>query len=299
MGFAPASRYNLAPTRRDEGKFSHAVVSSSDGVGMGAIKIGTCGYQYYQPGDDWQDTYESKLQAYSDAFDVGELNRTFYELPMERTAERWRREAFDEFEFTVKGWQALTHPVSSPTWNNHREQLPAGDNEEVGYLQPTDPVLSAWDQTKTRAMALAANVVVLQTPPSFDCTQKYRENLTAFLEMIERDGLTIAWEPRGTWPDHPDAIREICRDHDLVHIVDLLRADPVDDCPVDYTRLHGLNDDPYDYDYDYSTDELRELAEKLAELAATKERVYCLFNNYEMYSNAVTLNNILADRGLM
>lgn len=265
---------------------------------MGTIKIGTCGYQYYQPGEEWQDEYESKLQAYSDAFDVGELNRTFYELPMERTADRWRREAIKEFEFTLKGWQALTHPASSPTWNNYRDQLPSNGDGEVGYLQPTDAVRTAWNQTKARATALAANVVVLQTPPSFDCTAEYRENLTAFLETIDRDDLAIAWEPRGTWPNHPNEIRRICRNHDLVHIVDLFRADPLDASPIAYTRLHGLNDDPYDYDYDYSTTELRELADQLAELAETNDRVYCLFNNYEMYSNAATLIEILEDRGI-
>ncbi|MCF8053110.1 MAG: hypothetical protein K9L59_17870 [Desulfobacterales bacterium] len=49
---------------------------------MGIIKIGTCGYSRYQPGGNWKDRFQSKLQAYSDAFEVVEINRTFYKLPM-------------------------------------------------------------------------------------------------------------------------------------------------------------------------------------------------------------------------
>lgn len=59
------------------------------------IKIGTCGYGCYNPGKNWKERYKSKLQAYS----VCELNRTFYKLPMRKTAEQWR--------------QAITHPVKS------------------------------------------------------------------------------------------------------------------------------------------------------------------------------------------
>lgn len=91
---------------------------------MGEVLVGTCGYGYYDPGAGWKDEYESKLAAFAAEFDALEVNRTFYELPQVRTTERWRREVGAEFVFTMKAWQAITHPRSSPTWNNHRDALP-------------------------------------------------------------------------------------------------------------------------------------------------------------------------------
>lgn len=256
---------------------------------MSTIRVGTCGYQYYDPGDGWQDEYESKLQAYSDAFAAGELNRTFYELPQVSTAKRWRREALADFEFTLKAWQALTHPRSSPTWNDHRDAVPEDRIDEVGYLRPTTFVQKAWERTFERAVALGAAIIVVQTPPSFDCTEEHEANMRELLTAVDRAGLTIAWEPRGDWPDYPDRIRALCEDLDLIHIVDIMREAPVVDHPIVYTRLHGLNEDPYDYNYEYSEAELDKLAGKLHDYADDHERVYCMFNNYEMYPNAQTL----------
>lgn len=83
---------------------------------MGRLKIGTCGYSYFKPEDGWKERYESKLQAFSDSYNTVELNRTFYKLPMEKTAEKWRKNVYENFEFTLKAWQAMTHPTSSLTW---------------------------------------------------------------------------------------------------------------------------------------------------------------------------------------
>lgn len=98
------------------------------------IKIGTCGYSYYKPGQGWKEQYESKLQAFSDSFSHLELNKTFYKLPMVKTASRWRNEVSSDFEFSVKAWQAITHPVSSPTWNNRRDGLNDEQREQFGYF---------------------------------------------------------------------------------------------------------------------------------------------------------------------
>ncbi|MFB6119776.1 MAG: DUF72 domain-containing protein [Halobacteriaceae archaeon] len=252
------------------------------------VAVGTCGYQYYDPVEGWKDEYESKLQAYTDAFPTGELNRTFYELPMIETAERWRAEAVSGFTFTLKAWQAMTHPASSPTWNSHRDALPEGD---VGYLRPTAAVRDAWRETRARAEALDASVVVLQTPPSFDCTDAHARNMRDLLGSIERGDLTLAWEPRGDWKATLDRVADLCADLDLVHVTDLLRRYPVTDGPA-YVRLHGLNEDPYDYAYDYDDAELARLADRLDALA-DGDRAFCMFNNDAMYENAQRLRETI------
>ncbi|MFB6310798.1 MAG: DUF72 domain-containing protein [Salinirussus sp.] len=263
---------------------------------MGDIAVGTCGYTYYDAPDGWQDTYESKLAAYADAHGCVELNRTFYSLPQVSTAERWRREAdsVDEsFTFLLKGWQALTHPISSPTWRDYEDELEEEQRDDVGYLQPNSTVLAAWRETNRRATALRAPVVLIQTPPSFDCTDEHATTLRAFVEHIDRDGVELAWEPRGTWLEHPDRVEALCTELGLIHVTDLLRELPTATTEIAYTRLHGLNDDRYDYDYKYEERELDELADRLETLAADHQRTFCLFNNYAMDRDAAALSQRL------
>lgn len=264
----------------------------------GEVRVGTCGYRWYEPGEGWKEEYESKLQAYTadPAFDLVELNTTFYSLPQQSTAERWRDEAADDFEFAVKGWQAITHKWRSPTWNGERDDVEdddALDSDEVGGLRPTDSVREGWDRTAARADALDANVVLIQTPPSFDATDDHETAMREFLGDVDREGLTVAWEPRGDWLANTDRVAEVCDDLDLVHVVDPLRDYPVSSHSTAYLRLHGLNADRYDYSYDYSDGELDTLAERVADLRTDHETVYVLFNNDAMFENARAFQNRL------
>jgi uncharacterized protein YecE (DUF72 family) len=258
-----------------------------------AIKVGTCGYSDYRPPGDWKKKYDNKLQAFSDAFAAVELNRSFYQLPMVKTARRWRSQVAADFEFTIKAWQAITHSTDSPTWRKRRDKLTEKQKSYFGDFRPNSAVMAAWAETAERARALAARVCVLQSPPSFNCTRANEKNLRRFADKIDRRGIELAWEPRGDWNQEPERIAAICRSLGLIHIVDLLRRDPLSDNPTAYIRLHGLNENEYDVKYAYSHDELERLAAKLKRLATDHDRVYCMFNNIEMYANAASLRSML------
>ncbi len=260
---------------------------------MGEVIIGTCGYGYYKPKKGWKDRYKSKLQAFSDHYKCVELNRTFYKLPMKKTAEKWKNNVFDNFEFTLKAWQALTHPTSSPTWRNKKDKLTDSQKKNFGYLRPNEYVINAWKETKDIAGALDVDICVIQTPRSFECNSENEKNMRELFTNIKHDDITLAWEPRGNWKENKDKIKSICDDLDLIHIVDIMRRKPLSDQDKVYIRLHGLNEDEYDYNYDYSNEELKDLSDKLMNLTDSHEKVYCMFNNYEMYNNADTLRNIL------
>lgn len=257
------------------------------------VKIGTCGYGYYNPPKGWKEAYKNKLQAFSNDFKLLELNRTFYKLPMVKTVKRWRKEVKKDFEFTIKAWQAITHPTTSPTWKD-KEKLTQSQQNQYGYFNPKKEVIAAWKEIKKRANRLDANIVVFQTPKSFDCTDEHKENLYAFFKKINRDDLNIAWEPRGDWNDHQSEIKKICNDLNIIHIVDIMRRKPVSNHEICYIRLHGLNENEYNYNYEYSDQEIQKLAEKLKELDKTHEETYCLFNNFEMYKNADQLRKIIS-----
>jgi len=211
---------------------------------------------------------------------------------MTKTAKKWRKQVINHFEFTMKAWQAITHPTESPTYKE-KEKLSEMQKEQFGYFNPQVEVFNAWDQTRERAEAMSAEIVVFQTPASFDCTTKHQNNIRSFINEIESGNLKLAWEPRGDWKDNPEEVKTICNDMNLIHIVDIMQEEPVSEHDIAYIRLHGLNENPYDYDYTYSEKEIDKLAEKISDLAADHEKVYCMFNNFGMYENAPALKNTL------
>ncbi len=247
------------------------------------IKIGCCGWGFFKGG----------LSAYSKKFSVVESQQTFYRLPMPKTAQRWREEVPTDFEFTCKAFQAITHPPSSPTWKRSGIKVEGAQKERYGLLKPTPENFEAWEKTRQICEILGARICVIQCPPKFSCTKENIRNMRKFFEKIDRGKLTIAWEPRGDWNEHPEQIRGLCDELELVHVVDPMRRDPLSEHPIIYFRLHGLKTREYDYNYKYSEDELRTLGRKLKEFEGRYKEVYCMFNNYNMYQDAEKLTKML------
>jgi uncharacterized protein YecE (DUF72 family) len=113
------------------------------------------------------------------------------------------------------------------------------------------------------------------------------ENLRQFFSRIERAGLVAAWEPRGDWP--PELIRDLCAELDLVHVVDPLKQPPESE-GLRYFRLHGVTG----YRYLHTDQDLR----TVAELCATENPVYVLFNNLFMGEDALRLQTLLSQPAL-
>lgn len=250
---------------------------------MSEIKVGTCGWGFYRGG------FKAFIQKYS----LVEVQQTFYKLPMVKTAERWREQAPKGFEFCVKAFQAITHLPTSPTWRRSGIKIAEAMKEKYGWLRPTRENIEAWRRTGEICDALEAKICVIQSPPNFKCTPENAENMRKFISKIDRGELTLVWEPRGNWKEHPDEIAELCEDLELVHAVDLMRREPLSKHRVAYIRLHGLNPREYDYNYEYSLAELRRLASKAKGIAKKHRQVYLMFNNYQMYMNASQLMEIL------
>jgi uncharacterized protein YecE (DUF72 family) len=213
-------------------------------------------------------------------FPVVEVQRTFYQLPRLALAEKWRREAPDDFQFTMKAWQPITHRSSSPTYRRLTEELP-GSPDAYGDFQDTYEVHAAWERTLEWARALRTPVLVFQCPKSFRPTEESVGNLRSFFERVERDRMRFAWEPRG-WPDA--LVAELCEELDLVHCVDPL----IDDTQwggLAYHRLHGLP--AYRYRYRYTDDDLERIDRTArAELETGRSPVYVMFNNWWLHEDA-------------
>jgi uncharacterized protein YecE (DUF72 family) len=81
-------------------------------VGRDKIHIGCSGWNYQhwrgrfypkeQPSNKW-------FEFYAQVFDTVEINNTFYRLPEARIFKAWRKQAPDDFLYTVKASRFLTH----------------------------------------------------------------------------------------------------------------------------------------------------------------------------------------------
>lgn len=226
------------------------------------IRVGCCGFP------------KAKAEYYQH-FDLVEVQQTFYKPPRLETVKRWREEAPADFEFTLKAWQLITHEPTSPTYRRLRMGIPEEDKDKYGSFRPTDEVFRAWEETRQRAQALRAKVVVFQCPVSFTPTDEHISNLRAFFTAIDRGGLAFAWEPRGEWAD--GEIEALCGELNLIHCVDPFKRPPVYG-DFAYFRLHGITG----YRYRYTEEDL----EQLWEWCCRHEEAYCMFNNVSMWEAA-------------
>ena len=255
-----------------------------------SIYVGCCGFPMAR-------------SRYYRTFKTVEIQQTFYNLPTANTAMRWREEAPSDFIFNMKAWQVITHPPGSPTWRRLRSE-PPGNKKNYGLLKPTEENFSAWRRSLDIARILRARLIVLQTPPSFGYSDEHVNWVNIFFSraVIEANqlGVLVGWEPRGSWRDALETVKEIVCKHGVIHIVDPLRLDPVicEKQTVLYFRLHGLGGKEVNYRYKYRDNDLVLLANKLSNYLETHkdlEEVYVMFNNIYMLDDGIRFRQIASE----
>ncbi len=240
--------------------------------GKEPIEVGCCGFSRAQ-GTYWRH------------FSLIEIQQTFYRPPRMATAIRWREEAPDNFRFTLKAWQLITHPPSSPTYRRLGHPIAAADREKYGFFRPTEEVMAAWRTTEAIASALRAPVIVFQCPASFQPTPENEKNLLSFFSAIDRKDFLLGWEPRGKWEE--STIKRLCRQADLIHVVDPFRNRQISG-EVAYYRLHGIGG----YRYRYTAGDLK----MLENMIPPGRDTYCLFNNTSMWEDALRFQDLLGEK---
>jgi uncharacterized protein YecE (DUF72 family) len=240
---------------------------------MNKLRIGTCGFR-------------SKKEAYAKRLSTVEVQHTFYQPPLATTLRRWRDEMPDDFEFTLKAWQLITHESTSPTYRRLRRKLTEKEMAESGAFRWKPIVKEAWNVTLESAKAMEARTVLFQCPAKFEPTKQNLKNLEKFFSKIDRGNLNFAWEPRGpAWSD--ETIKKLCGDLDLWHAVDPFARNTVtpDRC---YFRLHGR----VRWRYQYEDSELEELATMIPK----DNLAYVFFNNITMIDDAERFQKIVRER---
>lgn len=219
------------------------------------------------------------------SLDAVEIQETFYRPVSVRRAARWRALAPPEFRFTVKASQFITHEASSPTYRRSGRTIPLAETAGYGSFQATRQVREGWEATRLVAEALAAPVIVFQTPASFGPTDEHRTALFRFFESVHTES-AIGIELRGPWAAH--IVERICDELGLVHVVDPFDQEPAT-YGLAYFRMDGSPPGPTTYRYTFSDADLHRLKSTCKEY----DDAYVMFNNVSMHSDAIRFRDLV------
>jgi len=236
------------------------------------IKVGLCGFTM-------------AMTRYASHFPVVEVQQTFYQPPADSLMARWSAAMPENFEFTLKAWQLITHESRSPTYRRLKRPLTASERSECGAFRDSAIVREALARTLACAGILRAKKILFQSPASFRPDPENIARLRYFFARVANAKrpahIRYFWEPRGpAWTKRAPLAAELCEELGLGYVVDPF-VDPVGDTAnsgerVAYLRLHGISGTRHVY----SDGELQRLA------GMVPANAYVLFNNIPRVNDA-------------
>ena len=229
-------------------------------------------------------------KRYYKEFNHVDVQITFYQILSDERLLKWREEAPEDFVFNIKAFQGITHPARSSTWRRANIEK----KQNFGYFRNTSEVFWSWRETIREAGILGSKYILIQLPKSFRQTGENLKNIYNFFENIDRKQFKIAIELRG-WEE--DWIGKLCRDFDLIDVVDLNRREPVwlGSSQTLYVRFHGKYDQNgriYAH-YNYDPFELEEMAKRVKSFQDRAREAWINFNNTAMFKNALMFKEII------
>jgi uncharacterized protein YecE (DUF72 family) len=272
---------------------------------MGAIVVGTSSWA--DPGfvKHWYPkglAARERLPFYAERFEVVELNSSFYATPPRGNVERWAEVTPDGFRFHVKlhrllSWHAAK-PDSLPPDMRDGLELNARGNVVRDEQLLREMVKRMAESMQPLDASGKLGGYLLQLSPAFRPRDCKLEDLDPILEGLAPHPVAVEFRYRA-WmrekrradvfshlSDHDAAY--VCVDAPLAeHVPIMPPIDAVTDRRLAYMRCHGRNERGYmsgrtvaeRFDYDYSDEELEEIADRARALADDADEAHVLFNN--------------------
>jgi uncharacterized protein YecE (DUF72 family) len=279
---------------------------SSGKTGPGKILVGTASWS--DPGfvERW---YPKKmpagerLQWYAQHFEMVEVNSTFYSVPEPRMVERWCAVTPDDFTFDIKLHQLFSFH-STPAKLLPPDLQRRAEANAKGIVESTPELQEALLRNFLRSLSIFRDarklgVLLLQLSPAFSPRKHQLSELQLLIDMLSGYELAIEFRNRN-WAvgDQLESTLDFVRkrhaifvnvdapasDHFMVMPSDV---DEVTNSDVAYLRLHGRNAKAYitgktvaaRFDYDYSENEIAEVARRGRKLAKEARELHVIFNN--------------------
>ncbi|HYJ06825.1 MAG TPA: DUF72 domain-containing protein [Chthoniobacterales bacterium] len=270
------------------------------------ILVGTASWS--DPGfvEHW---YPKKMPAgerlgwYAQHFEMVEVNSTFYSAPDARMVERWCRSTPPGFIFDVKLHQLLSR--HSTNWKMLPPALQkSAETDAKGKVKLTSQIEQAMIEEFRRSIEILRGedklgALLLQLSPGFSPKRHRLSELDDLLGAFGKYRVAIELRNRN-WVegDNLEPTLEFLRAHSATLVsVDAPaekhftimppELDEITNPKLAYLRLHGRDAHAYTtgktvaarFNYDYSDDEIGEVAERAGKLAKETSEVHVVFNN--------------------
>jgi len=253
---------------------------------------------------------EARLRFYARAFDVVEVNASYYAIPDVRTTARWVERTPPGFVFHVKAWSLMTghHPRPQALPADVQAVLPArARRTQRGEILADDVPPQGLDAAFRLFRAALGPLedagklgyVLFQFAPWVHYEPRRLQYLASLPARLPGWTLAVEFRHRSWFPDHADETLGALRAAGLAHVI--TDAPAVAGSMPHVTavtartavlRLHGRNAEGFlrqlrgeepavreKYDYLYSDAELAALVPEVELLEHESEDVFVSFNN--------------------
>jgi len=281
-------------------------VSRKSSTESGRILVGTASWS--DPGfvERW---YPAKLPAaerlswYAQYFELVEVNSSFYAVPDRRLVERWSRNTPNDFVFDMKVHRLLSrHATTLKSLPPALQRRAESDGKGKVKLTPKIEEALVKDMIRVVEPLRAERkfgAFLLQLSPAFSPRKHTLSELDDLLGCLSPLGAVVElrnrnWTSNGQLEQTLEFFR---RSNTTLSLVDAPQAKHFTIMPSDldavtqrrlaYLRLHGRDPQAYlrgrtvaeRFYYDYSEEEIGEVAERVSRLAREANVVHAVFNN--------------------
>lgn len=244
-----------------------------------------------------------RLPWYAQHFEMVEVNSTFYAVPDPRMVERWIRSTPDGFTFDVKLHQLLSrHSTAAKMLPPALQRTAEVDGRGKVRLTPEIEEAVAREFLKPVELLRSAGklgVLLLQLSPAFSPRKHQLEELRPSLELLGGQQVAIEFRNRN-WAqgERLQELLEFLRRHSAALVsVDTPaeehftimppELDEITNPEIAYLRLHGRDAHAYTtgktvaarFNYDYTDEEIDEIADRSKKLARQAPQAHIVFNN--------------------
>jgi uncharacterized protein YecE (DUF72 family) len=275
-------------------------------------------------------TAEARLRFYARAFDVVEVNASYYAIPEVLTVRRWVERTPPGFVFHVKAWSLMTGHHARPQTLPAEVQatLPARARRSARGEILADDVPAEGLEAAFRVFRAAVRpleeagklgYVLFQFAPWVHYEPRRLDALAALPGRLPGCTVAVELRHRSWFPDHADETIGVLRAARLAHVITdapavggVMPHVTAVTAPTAVLRLHGRNAEGFlrqlrgeeptvreKYDYLYSEAELAALVPEIDGLARDTDEVFVSFNNNNRdypVRNALALKRLLGQR---